>query len=185
MSPKHPTVVLALTAAAAMTAGTPAASAATLQCGETITADTTLQADLLDCPRHGLVIGADGVTIDLNGHTIGGDGIAATGAPDVGVLSEFHDGVTIENGTIEGFDIDAYLESAHGGRMHGLTVRDSSQSGILARNSTAVTISGNHASDGFAGVTLLFTTASTATRNRVERYTESGVRRLRRCRQPP
>ena len=175
MSPKRQMFVLALAAAAAMTAGTSAASAATLHCGETVTADTTLQADLRDCPRHGLVVGAAGVTIDLNGHTIAGDGIDSTGTPDVGVLSEFHDGVTIENGTIEGFDIDGYLESAHGGRMRGLTVRDSSLSGILARNSTEVTLSGNHASDGFAGVTLLFTTASRATGNRVERYEESGV----------
>jgi hypothetical protein len=39
-----------------------------------ITTDTTLDSDLLDCPGHGIVIGAPGITLDLNGHTVDGDG---------------------------------------------------------------------------------------------------------------
>src|SRR4051794_1470306 len=42
-------------------------------CGDTITVDTTLHADLVDCPSNGLVIGADDLTLNLNGHTIDGD----------------------------------------------------------------------------------------------------------------
>ena len=38
-------------------------------CGDTITADTTLDSDLVDCPNNGIVIGADDITLDLNGHT--------------------------------------------------------------------------------------------------------------------
>ena len=45
-----------------------------MNCGDEITADTTLDSDLIDCPNNGIVIGADGVTLDLNGHTIDGDG---------------------------------------------------------------------------------------------------------------
>ena len=44
------------------------------KCGDTITKDTTLHKDLVDCPNNGIVIGADNVTLDLNGHTIDGDG---------------------------------------------------------------------------------------------------------------
>ena len=53
--------------------GAEASKAVTVSCGETITADTMLANDLTDCPDHGLEIGADGVTLDLNGHTIDGD----------------------------------------------------------------------------------------------------------------
>jgi hypothetical protein len=53
------------------------ASAATAQatrvsCGQTITHDTTLTVDLINCPGDGLVIGADNLTLNLNRHTIDG-----------------------------------------------------------------------------------------------------------------
>ena len=44
----------------------------TLQCGQTVTHSVKLNADLTDCPDNGLVIGANDVTVDLNGHTIDG-----------------------------------------------------------------------------------------------------------------
>ena len=49
-----------------------------MSCGDTITTDTTLDSDLVDCPTNGIVIGADNVTLDLNGHTIDGDGTVQT-----------------------------------------------------------------------------------------------------------
>jgi hypothetical protein len=43
-----------------------------LGCGAVVTRSATLAADLLDCPGDGLVIGADGITVDRGpGH--GGD----------------------------------------------------------------------------------------------------------------
>ena len=39
-------------------------------CGDTITVSTTLVADLVNCPNNGIVIGADNITLDLNGHVI-------------------------------------------------------------------------------------------------------------------
>ena len=54
--------------------GASQASASHVSCGDTIIADTTLDSDLVDCPGNGIVIGADDVTLDLNGHTIDGDG---------------------------------------------------------------------------------------------------------------
>ena len=50
------------------------AFAAHVTCGDVITQDTTLDSDLIDCPGDGLVIGADGVTLDLGGHTVDGTG---------------------------------------------------------------------------------------------------------------
>ena len=38
------------------------------KCGDTITTDTILHHDLVNCRNNGILIGADGVTLDLNGH---------------------------------------------------------------------------------------------------------------------
>jgi Periplasmic copper-binding protein (NosD) len=84
-------------------------------CGETITADTVLHADLRDCPGDGLVIGVDGITLDLRGHTIDGDGISS--GDDVGVRDEGHNRVTIRHGAIQEFDQAAHLTGASHNRI--------------------------------------------------------------------
>ncbi|HEV2951533.1 MAG TPA: right-handed parallel beta-helix repeat-containing protein, partial [Actinomycetota bacterium] len=43
-----------------------------LECGDVIKQDTILGKDLVDCPGEGLVIGAPGIVLDLNGHWIDG-----------------------------------------------------------------------------------------------------------------
>ncbi len=85
----------------ALTAGPAAADH--VQCGDVITADTTLDSDLIDCPALGLEIRADDVTLDLNRHTIAASETSQS-APYMGVRSYDNDRVTIRNGTIRGFD---------------------------------------------------------------------------------
>ncbi len=77
-------------------------------CGDTITADTTLHRDLVNCPNNGIIIGADNVTLNLNGHTIDGDGKpfagCASGEPcDLGVAERRQDGVTVKHGSVREF----------------------------------------------------------------------------------
>jgi parallel beta-helix repeat protein len=103
-----------------------------VSCGDTITQDTTLHRDLTNCPGDGLVIGADNITLDLNGHTIDGDKI---GAPDceltaTGVSNPAgYDGVTIQNGTVREFG--SGLAGGYGrSRLRNLTVRDNRGHGI-------------------------------------------------------
>ena len=75
-------------------------------CGDTITTDTTLESDLVDCPNDGIVIGADNITLDLNGHTIDGDGRRVDSGPegedcDVGMLNRTgYNRLTVVGGTI-------------------------------------------------------------------------------------
>ena len=81
-----------------------------IACGDTITADTTLDRDLTDCPSNGILIGADDITLDLNGHTISGDGKPVRRCPrdqicDLGVGYDDHTGVTIRDGSVRGFGI--------------------------------------------------------------------------------
>jgi parallel beta-helix repeat protein len=71
-----------------------------VQCGDTITQDTTLDSDLVNCPGDGIVIGADGITLDLNGHTI--DGVSLDNY--VGVRDFYgYKNTTIENGSLRDF----------------------------------------------------------------------------------
>src|SRR3954464_14538031 len=70
-------VMVAFAVVGATAVGGGQARASQVSCGETITADTTLEQDLVNCPNHGIVIGADGITLDLNGHLVDGDGTPA------------------------------------------------------------------------------------------------------------
>ena len=67
-------VMVALAVVGGTAVGGAGAQASQVSCGDRITADTTLQQDLVNCPNHGIVIGADGVTLDLNAHLVDGDG---------------------------------------------------------------------------------------------------------------
>ena len=44
----------------------------TVHCGQTLTQSVKLANDLTNCPAPGLAIGADAITVDLNGHTTTG-----------------------------------------------------------------------------------------------------------------
>lgn len=96
-----------------------------LSCGDTITVDTTLDVDLADCPNNGIVIGADDITLDLNGHTIDGDGEAFESCGedeicDVGVLNDGHDGVTVTDGSAQEFAVGVLVSEASGNSIVGV-----------------------------------------------------------------
>lgn len=102
-------VALALAVVGHLTLSAEAASKQA-QCGDTITVDTTLDSDLVNCPNNGIIIAADDVTLDLNGHTIDGDGTPDSACDpvhdfcDFGVAFEKHDGVTVKDGSIGEFE---------------------------------------------------------------------------------
>lgn len=101
------------------------------KCGDTITADTTLHKDLIDCPNNGIVIGANGVTLDLNGHLIEGDGTKSAECDpskaicDSGVADDGQDHFTLMNGRVRGFDVGVLVGTTTPGK-----VRDSRVVGI-------------------------------------------------------
>ena len=92
--------VMALVAAF-MARGGGVAQATHLSCGDTLTASVSLDADLGPCASKGFDIGANGVTVDLNGFTLTGTG--TTAEVDVGVNIDGFERVTVKNGTIVGF----------------------------------------------------------------------------------
>ncbi len=97
------------------------ASGAVLSCGQTITQDTVLENDVGPCTNNGIVIGADNITFDLNGHRIFG----RQGPGDrAGVYLRGRTGVTVKNGTVSNFDMGVAIEGGSGNTVSGMVARD-------------------------------------------------------------
>ena len=141
--------VIAAGVLAVLALGAGQAEANHVSCGDEITADTTLDSDLVDCPSNGIVIGADDITLDLNGHRVDGDGTTFAGCSkeefcDVGLLNDSHDGVTIRHGSVREFDVGVFIGRARHNRVldisssrnpfFGIVVAESARS--LIRNSS-------------------------------------------------
>src|SRR5881628_1708365 len=75
-------------------------------CGATIVADLKLDQDLT-CAGDGLIVGADGIKLNLDGHTItgsgGGVGVGVTGRTNISIsggrIKNFEAGVRIREST--------------------------------------------------------------------------------------
>lgn len=102
------------------------AQATHVECGSVITADTTLDSDLGPCLGDGLVVTSGNITLDLNGYRI----FAANGPgdnagirlrnPATGGVS----GVTVKNGTVEGFDAGVAIYGGSGNTVQNMTLRN-------------------------------------------------------------
>ena len=141
-----------------------------MSCGATITADTTLHHDLTDCAGNGLVIGADDITLNLNGHTIDGNDAEDVCPGEViycddGINNAAgHSGITVKGGTIRRFDIGVVAVDADDNVVRGLTTSNNAV-GIQFNHSAASRIANNSVTDNeFYGVLLL----NSSDRNRVE-----------------
>ncbi|MFX1379503.1 MAG: ABC transporter substrate-binding protein [Promethearchaeota archaeon] len=110
-----------------------------------ITTDYTLTSDMYFEEGNGLKIGADGITINGNGHKIIGSGSGS------GVLISNYDSVTIKNLTIQGFHTGI---SIYGGDHNNITI--------------------NYISDNKIGI-ILSSTLNEVTNNIIARNTWWGV----------
>jgi len=128
-------------------------------CGQTLTESTIVENDLANCPGDGLVAGADGITIDLNGHTIDGQTIP-TGN---GIAISGFDGVVVENGTITGFDVGVSIVlGADRTRVRDLRISgDGIGNGIEAQALRAA-ITGNTVFGRATGILVAGTATTTA-----------------------
>jgi parallel beta-helix repeat protein len=106
------------------------ASATHVGCGQVIVTDTTLDSDVGPCPGAGLVVAADNVTLNLNGHRVIGDPNQRAQAQPIasddaaGVVLRRVSGVTVENGTITGFDAGVAVRGGDGNTLQNLNVVD-------------------------------------------------------------
>ncbi len=118
------------------------AAATHVSCGDTVTTNITLDADVGPCAGNGLIVGADNITIDLNGHRLfGTDGVVDEGG---GIIIDRHSGVTVKNGTIERFDAGVAIDGVFG-VASGNTV-----TGITAQHNFPTTLTAGDYGDGIA-----------------------------------
>jgi hypothetical protein len=129
----------------AATSGGAASKRIALACGQTVTTSINLSADITGCAGDGLDVGANGITINLNGHMVSAGG--------GGVLDSGHTGVTVENGTISSPTYDIAFESgADGSRALNLHLTGNGLDGAIVEQSSHVVVTQNYASgfvDGF------------------------------------
>ena len=133
-----------------------------LACGQTITQNTTLTADLGPCPNYGLIIGADGITLDLGGKRIFG---TANFLDNAGVYMAGRTGATVQNGTISDFDAGVIIEGGSrntvasitavrniGRQAFGVSTRFGEGIGILSSSNNRILASRAEDNGPFAGI---------------------------------
>ena len=91
-------------------------------CGEVITTNTKLTADVGPCYGDGVIIGADGIALDLNGHSILGLGRRLDDM--AGIRLPFRSHVMIENGTVTGFAEGIFVNSGGGNTITNMNIHD-------------------------------------------------------------
>lgn len=166
--------------------GSDAATAPAVTCGATLTTSTTLSADLVHCPGTALVIGADGITVDLGGHTISGTN--ADGSE--GIASDGHTSVRIVGGRITDFRINGVgIRGGSRNLVRGVTVRRIGEGGVekepvsagiaISRSPRSRVIGNDVSNDVHAfqsdGVDVLDSPGSVVLRNRLVRNSWNGL----------
>jgi parallel beta-helix repeat protein len=96
------------------------AGAAHVACGQTILVNTVLDANVGPCAS-GLAIGADNITLDLNGFTVAGNPTPGDGP---GITLDGRTGVTVKNGTVTQWDAGVALLGGSANTVGNMRVVD-------------------------------------------------------------
>jgi nitrous oxidase accessory protein NosD len=170
-------LLAAATLALALTPDVQAAKPVQVRCGETITGDTRLANDLIDCPNNGIVIGADDITLDLNGHTVDGVGIQEScpdDPPCAGIANKVgHVGLTVEDGTVQEFEAGVFIEGGRGHRVRRLAVSRNGD-GILLFLAKASEVTANSLDENAFGIFAGRSDNIRIARNSVSEFAEFG-----------
>ena len=173
---------------AAISAAFPITSALAghVNCGDTITADTTLDSDLVNCPNNGIVIGADDITFDLNGHTIDGNDALVEPCPenefcDIGIANDGHNGVRIVgSGIVRQFAVGVLVVGARRNGVLRLTTDENVFAGIILVNAARSRVRGNTSTrnsgpDSGVGIVLFRSDDNRIADNTASRNAELGI----------
>jgi parallel beta-helix repeat protein len=161
-------VLLAAAVAATVPTIGGAGAQVALSCGQTITQSTTLTANLGPCPNNGLIVGADGITLNLGRFTISGTPNTGDGA---GVLLQGRQGVIVRNGSVTDFDGGVVILGGTGNTVSTVIARNNLGAaqgqpgattalygdGILVQGSTRNLIVNNTAENNgpFSGIAVI------------------------------
>ena len=171
----------------------PVTRAATVVCGATIVEDLTLDQDLT-CATGGLIVGADGIKINLQGHSITGAGTGAglmvVGRTDVsifgGTIRSFLTGVLINNSAevvvkdnilannVDGVDVQA---GSSGITIKANELLSNTARGIMLRGATTdLEIKDNTFTGNRVGILLFGPTNATVKDNNISSSLLAGMR---------
>lgn len=136
MKPVRPgaglSVVLTMLAIGTVAVGTAEPVAAqSVRCGMVLTQSTALASDIGPCPGDGLVIGANNITLNLNGHSVFGTPGPGSGR-QAGIRLSRRTGVRVtgqtlagaRRGTVRGFDAGVAIDAGSANTVENLVVRD-------------------------------------------------------------
>jgi len=137
-------------------------------CGETVTADYTLPADL-SCSGTGLTIGAENITLDCAGKSITGNGGGN------GIYSEKNN-VTIKNCTIQSFSSGIRFYGGSNNKILNSTITSNAAYGIYLDSSQFGSIISNNVSSNLgSGIYLISSNFNNFTSNIVQGNTNDGI----------
>ena len=126
-------VAASLAGPSVMSAGAGAAGTTVVACGQRITTDVVLGADVGPCPGSGLLVHeTNNLTIDLNGHRVIGP---ADLTHSFGIRLTFSEGVTIKNGTVTGFGYGVAVDISPRTTVTGMALVDN-RGGLIADGRT-------------------------------------------------
>jgi len=116
-------------------------AATTISCGAVVSASITLANNVGPCKGDGIDVIANGITINLNGHTITGSDTTnksfASNSEQIGVQLDSVHGVTVKGpGSISAFDAGVNVQNGYGNKVSGLTVHDNISHVLLTWNTT-------------------------------------------------
>ncbi len=138
-----PTVVAAAPSPTPSPTATPPPTPVAASCGQQVSASFLLANDM-KCPGDALVVVADGVVVDLGGHTLAGPGMGPQTWPapqldSVGVRVEKRRSVVVRNGRTADFSTGVYFEGTTASVIEDLS-SERNRYGLYIHNSDGNTI---------------------------------------------
>jgi Right handed beta helix region len=143
-------IVLSVLALVAVAPEAQAASTPITSCGQTVTTSAVLMQDLV-CTGSGVVVGAPGVKVNLNGFTIRGD----NGGGDYGVDTGLFNDVTVENGALRNFQTGVWADGGQNVTVSKVVTSGNTQDGILIAAGSSSVSSSTSTGNGHYGVYVL------------------------------
>jgi parallel beta-helix repeat protein len=151
--------------------GSAAPLTTSLSCGQVIKQSVKLTANL-DCKTDGIIVGADGITIDLNGFTITGPGEKSS---KVAIMFADNDGVTVQGpGTIQKFQAGALFSGGEDNKISRVTFTEN-EIAVFQTGSKNVVIEDNLMFGNSIGVAAHSSSGSKLTTNLFKSNDLAGV----------
>jgi parallel beta-helix repeat protein len=147
-------------------------------CGQVITKDAILLKDI-QCPGVGMIVDADGITINLNNHrlslTNSTDTLSTPKVEEIGILVPGQKNITISGpGIITGFDKAIEFAGSQKGYVLGLTLADNNI-GLSLKASDKITVYRSFLERNTIGIASQSSKEALIASNQVSQNTDEGI----------